>query len=196
MNNQNLVELRSIEIYQQELDAIEKKYSIKSKSIDVIKNKYIEKLQLHRQWLTDLSQASDEIDDRINEMKKMIEVSKKNLEKFRKDLDQLRNDLANIRDQMDNDDSGIDGMLAFADEEEQDDDDDNPILMDIGNRSTALGEAIDKATTDLNQMSVKITELERDKNTIFSRYTELQEKYDQFTGEIELELYSSTDDRF
>lgn len=197
MNNQKSVELKSIEIYQQELDAIEKKYSNKTKSIDMLKEKYIEKLQLHKQWSSDVYEAHVEINDRLGEMKKMIEETKKNMVTFRKDWDQLRIELADMEDQYDNDDSGIDGELALEEEEEQDNDDDDSILLDIENRSTALSEALNKASNDWDQTSAKVIELLRNKNVISSRYAELKQKYDQFSAEYELELSSSsTDDRF
>lgn len=181
MNNLESVVLKNKEIYQQELDAIDKKYGSESATIGEKKNKFIEKLMLYKKWLTDLYQAASETDNNLRRMRNMIDVSKKNLRKFGKDLQQLGNDVELMR----NDDSGIGEMLTATD---QVDGGNDPDQIDIERRIDELTESIGNLSHDLDQISEEITKLEKLKTDIFAQYDELQQKYDHLQAEMQQEL--------
>lgn len=102
------------------------------------------------------------------------------LRKHGDELQKLRTDFDQLREELDNDDSGVGELLTMTHW------DDNP--TDLENRQTALAEAINEISTELEQLSVKMDALDRTKSNINEHHVEFREKFDQLSAEIQQEI--------
>lgn len=175
-----MVLLKTQEMYQQELDAIDKRCSTIN-SIDCMKAKFLAKIKVCKQWMEDLRKATTAADDSIDEIKVMIIRSKDNLRKSEDELQKLRQDLQYMQEELQNDDSGIGELLTIALNNEGDE-------IDFESRSTALSEFINNSSRELDQLAMEITKLDQAKADIKSQYTQLQHKFDQLEAEIRQEI--------
>lgn len=184
MDISKLVTLKSKELYQQELDVIDTKYSLSPKSIDVKKDKFIEKSALYKKWSMDLRAATDEAENILNKMKIMFDAMKGYFQQIRIDFYRIRDDLNQIQEESESDDSGIDEMLALSPPAQYD------ILrrLDLESRLAELSGEMDELSRALNDFSTTMGQLVQIKADITAQCIELQEKHDDFMAEMEREL--------
>lgn len=145
--------------------------------ISMKKAKFVEKLNIYRQWNDMLVHAANKTDEEINKIKEMVNKSRMKLKKQSDDLQMLRADLEQLREELDNDDSGIGEMLTTAQW------DDNQ--TDLENRQIAIGEAINDLSNELEQLSMELNALDRTKTNIKEQHAELHQKFDQLSIEIQ-----------
>lgn len=199
MDISDLINLEYIEMDQEKMDAIDKKYALQSNSIEVTKKKTIEKLQLYKQWMKNLHQAGDETDNRLDKMKDTFESSKRRLEHCRQGLRKIEDALENMRAAMRKNDSGISESLGMDEEQQEEEEEDvievnhiinNPYILFFTRRSNEISETIDTFSRYLDGLSEEITQLQQAKTDITTQFTELQQKYDHFLDEALQELHA------
>lgn len=184
MDISKLVTLKNKELYQQELDAIDKKYSLSPNSIGVKKEKFIEKSALYKKWSMDLREATDEADNILNKLKMMFDALKGYFQQIRTDFYLIRDDLHQIQAELESDDSGIDEMLATTAPAQ----DDIPNRLDHESLLVELSEEMDELSRELNDFSTTMGQLVQIKADITAQCIELQQKHDDFMAEMEREL--------
>lgn len=180
MDISKLVTLKNEELYQQELDAIDKKYSLLANSIDVKKEKFIEKSALYKKWSMDLREATDKADSVLNKMKMMFDALKGYFQQIRTDFYVIRDDLDQIQAELEGDDSGM----------ESDDSVQNDILdrLDHRNLLVELTKEMDELSRELNDFSTAMGQLVQIKSEISAQCIDLQHKHNEFMDEMEREL--------
>lgn len=184
MDISNLIALKNKELYQQELDAIDKKYSFSPNSIDVKKEKFIEKSALYKIWSMDLREATDEADNIMNKMKMMFDALRGYFQQIRTDFYQIHDDLHRIQAELDSDDSGVDDMLEMTAPAQ----DGIPDRLDHESLLVELSEEMAELSRELNDFSTMMRQLVGIKNDITAQFIELQQKHDDFMAETEREL--------